>query len=116
MTTKSEASYARLKCCFSRKREREREREREGGRERQRERDRERQRVKVKGERETESKLKERLTEGVNSKCEGHEDWCDLKRKLLDVAGEVCHYTKCKPRHSEMWWRNKNVDATVCRK
>ena len=67
-------------------------------------------------ERERESKVKERLTEGVNSKCEGNEDWCDLKRKLLDVAGEVCHYTKCKPRHSEMWWRNKNVDATVCRK
>ena len=46
MTAKSEASYARLKCCFSIKRERERERGRMGGREgeRQRERDRERQR------------------------------------------------------------------------
>ena len=34
MTTKSEASYARLKCCFSRKRQREKERERERERER----------------------------------------------------------------------------------
>ena len=27
------------------------------------------------------------------------EDWCGLKRKLLDVAREVCGYTKGKPKH-----------------
>ena len=43
MTAKSEASYARLKCCFSIKREREREREKEGGWEGGRERDKERE-------------------------------------------------------------------------
>ena len=44
MTTKSEASYARLKCCFSRKREREGERDRERQRYRERERETERDR------------------------------------------------------------------------
>ena len=39
-----------------------------------------------------------------------------MKRKLLDVASEVCGYTKGKPRHFEMWWWNKDVDVTVCRK
>ena len=35
-----------------------------------------------------ESEVKEEFAEGVNSKCDGNEDWCDLKRKLLDVAIE----------------------------
>ena len=28
--------------------------------------------------------------EGVNNKCDGNEDCCGLKRKLFDVASEVC--------------------------
>ena len=39
-----------------------------------------------------------------------------LRRKLLDVAGEVCGNTKGKPRHLETWWWNKDVDVAVCRK
>ena len=46
----------------------------------------------------------------------GNEDWCGLKRKLLDVASEVCGYTKGKPRYFEMWWWNKEVDLAVLRK
>ena len=34
----------------------------------------------------------------VNNKCDGNENWCGLKRKLLDVVSEVCGYTKGKPR------------------
>ena len=30
--------------------------------------------------------VKEEFTEGVNNKCDGSEDWCGLKRKLLDAA------------------------------
>ena len=41
---------------------------------------------------------------------------CGLKRKLLDVASEVCGYTKDKPRHFETWWWNKDVDVVVCSK
>ena len=36
--------------------------------------------------------------------------------KLLDVASEVCGYTKDKPRHFETWWWNRDVDVAVCRK
>ena len=49
-----------------------------------------------------ESKVKEELAEGVKNKCDD-EDCCGLKRKLLDVASEVCDYTKGKVRHFEMW-------------
>ena len=63
-----------------------------------------------------ESEVKEELAEGVNNKCDGNGDWCGLKRKLLDVASEVCGYTKGKLRHFETWWWNKNVDVGVCRK
>ena len=35
---------------------------------------------------------------------------------MLDVAGEVCGYTKGKPRHSETWWWNKDVHVAVRRK
>ena len=35
---------------------------------------------------------------------------------MLDVASEVCGYTKGKPRHSETWWWNKDVDVAVRRK
>ena len=63
-----------------------------------------------------ESELKEEFADGVNNKCDGNEDWYDLKSKLLDVAGEVCGYTKGKPRHFETWWWNKDVDVAVCRK
>ena len=63
-----------------------------------------------------ESELKEEFADGVNNKCDGSEDWYDLKSKLLDVAGEVCGYTKGKPSHSETWWWNKDVDVAVRRK
>ena len=44
-----------------------------------------------------ESELKEEFAERVNKKCEGNEDWCGLKRKLLDVAIKFCGYTKDNP-------------------
>ena len=44
-----------------------------------------------------ESEMKEEFAEGVNSKCDGNEDWCGFKRNLLDVTSEVCGYTKNKP-------------------
>ena len=47
----------------------------------------------------TQSDVKEEFANGVNNNCDGNEDWCGLKRKLLDVASEVCGYTKGKPRH-----------------
>ena len=62
-----------------------------------------------------ESVVKEEFAEGVNNKCDGNEDWCDLKR-LLDAASEICGYTKGKPRHFETWLWNKDVDVAVCRK
>ena len=43
--------------------------------------------------------MKEEFAEGVNNKYDGNGDWCGLKRKLLDVAREVCDYTKGKPSH-----------------
>ena len=43
--------------------------------------------------------MKEEFAEGVNNKYDGNEDWCGLKRKLLDLASEVCDYTKGKPSH-----------------
>ena len=63
-----------------------------------------------------ESEMKEEFTEGVNRKCDGNEDWCGLKRKLLDVASEVCGCTKSKPRHFETCWWNKGVIVAICRK
>ena len=39
-----------------------------------------------------ESEVKEEFAEGVNNRCDSNENWCDLKRKLLDVANEVCGY------------------------
>ena len=63
-----------------------------------------------------ESEVKEEFAERVNNKCDGNEHWYGLKRKLLDIASEACGYTKGKPRHSEMWWWNKDVDVDVCRK
>ena len=47
--------------------------------------------------------------------CDGNES-CGLKGKLLDVASNVCGYTKDKSRHFETWWWNKDVDVIVCRK
>ena len=41
--------------------------------------------------------MKNEFAKGVNNKCDGNEDQCGLKRKLLDVASEVCGYTKGKP-------------------
>lgn len=55
--------------------------------------------------------LKEMLADKVDINCDGNEDWIALKRKLLDL---VCDYTKCKSRHSEIWWWNMGVDLTVC--
>ena len=57
--------------------------------------------------------MKEEFAEGVNIKCDGTEDWCGLKRKLLDVVSEVYGYTKGKPRHFETWLCNKGVDVVV---
>ena len=59
--------------------------------------------------------MKEEFAEGVNSKCDCNEDWCGLKRKLLDAANKVYSYTQSKPRHFETWW-NKDVDVAVYRK
>ena len=63
-----------------------------------------------------ESERKEEFADGVNNKCDGNEDWYDLKSKLLDVVSEVCGYTKGKPRHFETLWWKKDVDVAVCRK
>ena len=63
-----------------------------------------------------ESEVKEEFAKGVNNNHDGNEDWCGLKRKLLDVDSEFCGYTKGKPGHFEMWWWNKNVDVVLCRK
>ena len=51
-----------------------------------------------------ESEVKEEFAEGVNNKCDGNEEWCDLKRKLLDIAMEGCVYIKGKHRDFETWW------------
>ena len=51
-----------------------------------------------------ESEVKEKFTEAVTNNFDGNEDWCVLKRKLLDVASEVCGYTNGKHRHSETLW------------
>ena len=52
-----------------------------------------------------ESEVKE-VCGRVNSKFDDNEVWCSLKRKLLDVASEVCGYTKGKPWHFETrWWK-----------
>ena len=34
---------------------------------------------------------------------------------MLDVASEVCGYTKGKPRDFGTWWLNKDVDVDVCK-
>ena len=47
--------------------------------------------------------VKKEFAKGVNNKCDGNEDWCGLKRKLLDVASDVCDYTTGKPKHFETW-------------
>ena len=47
---------------------------------------------------------REEFTEAVTNNFDGNEDWCVLKRKLLDVASEVCGYTNGKHRHSETLW------------
>ena len=39
------------------------------------------------------SEVKEEFAGGINNNCGGNEDWCGLKRKLLDVVSEVCAYT-----------------------
>ena len=51
-----------------------------------------------------ESEVKEDFTEAVTNNFDGNEDWCVLKRKLLDVASEVCGYANGKHRHSETFW------------
>ena len=43
--------------------------------------------------------MKEEFAERVKNKCDDNEDWYGLKRKFLDVASEVCGYTKGKPSH-----------------
>ena len=48
--------------------------------------------------------VEEELAEGFNNKCDSNEDWCGLKRNLLDVVSEVCACTKGKPKHLETWW------------
>ena len=63
-----------------------------------------------------EPEVKEEFAEGVNNKCDSNRDWYGWKRKLLDVASDVCGYTKGKPSNFDKWWWNKNVDVAVCRK
>ena len=36
--------------------------------------------------------MKEEFVEAVNNECDGNEDWCGMKRKLLDVASKVWLY------------------------
>ena len=62
------------------------------------------------------SEVKEEFAEGVHNKCDGNENWCGLKRKLLDIASEVYGYTKGKSMYSETWLWNKDVDVAMCRK
>ena len=45
--------------------------------------------------------MNEEFAEGINSKCDGNKDWFGLKKKLPNVASEVCAYTKGKPRQNE---------------
>ena len=73
-------------------------------------------RKKLKLSRLRESEVKEEFAEGINNKYGGNEDWCGLKRKLLDVASEVCGYTKGKHKHFDTWWWNKDVDVAFYRK
>ena len=62
------------------------------------------------------SDVKEKFVEGVNNKCNSNEDWYGLKKKLLDVASEICGYAKGKPTYFETWWWNKDVVVAECRK
>ena len=48
--------------------------------------------------------MKEEFSERFNNKGGGNEDWCSLKRKLLDIVNAICGYIKDKPSHFEMWW------------
>ena len=43
------------------------------------------------------SELKEEFAYGVNNKCDGNEDWYDLKSKLLDVASNSVVILKANP-------------------
>ena len=47
-------------------------------------------RKKLKPSRLRELEVEEKFAEGVKNKCDGNEDWCGLKRKLPEVASEVC--------------------------
>ena len=60
--------------------------------------------------------MKEEFSEEVNSKCDGNDDFYDLKKMLSDVASEICGYTNGKPRHFKTWCWNQDVDVAVCRK
>ena len=35
---------------------------------------------------------------------------------MLDVASEICGYTKGHPKDFETWWWNKDEDVVLCRK
>ena len=63
-----------------------------------------------------ESEVKEEFAEWVNNKYHSNGNWCGLKKKLSDVASGVWGYTKCKSRHFETWWWNKDVDVAACKK
>ena len=39
-----------------------------------------------------ESEVREEFAEGINNRCDGNEDWCGLKIKLLEVGSEVYLY------------------------
>ena len=54
-----------------------------------------------------EFEAKEEFAKRIKNKCDGNEDRRSLKRKLFDVAREVCGYTKGKPIHFETWFRIK---------
>ena len=52
----------------------------------------------------------------VHKSCDGNDNWDSLERKLLDVAKDVCGYTKDKLRHFERWWWNRDVNVAIYRK
>ena len=47
-------------------------------------------RKKLKLRRLIDSEVKKEFAEANNSKCDGNEGWCGLKRKFLDIATKVC--------------------------
>ena len=60
-----------------------------------------------------EPEVKQMFGVKVNERWDSYEDSGGLRRKLLDVAREVCGYTKDKLRHSEKRLWHSDVDVGV---